>query len=135
MNKQVSLKSGTNTGQSDFGTYGFHLGAIMKSVIIALLISLSFIMTAFAQEGARMPNGPEPDRPGFRGPGRHFEQRKAEILKNIDERLKRLQQMRDCIQASHSHEDARSCREKFGPPHGPDGEQPGWPAGPGDSRK
>ena len=43
-----------------------------------------------------------------------FEVEKAEILKRIDERLARLQQMKTCIQAAHTRYDVRLCREKFG---------------------
>ncbi len=44
----------------------------------------------------------------------NFEPQKAEILKRIDQRLTRLQQMRGCIQAAHTWDDARACKEKFG---------------------
>ena len=57
------------------------------------------------------------------GRGPDFEQRKAEISKNIDKRLVRLQQMKTCIQAAQTRYDARSCREKFGIQNGPEKRQ------------
>ncbi len=52
-----------------------------------------------------------------------FEVEKAEILKRIEKRLARLQQMRSCIQAAHTSEEARTCREKFGLKGGPENRQ------------
>ena len=82
----------------------------MKTATIAALVSLSLVMPAFAIEG-----GPPPQ-----GPGPNFEVRKAEILKSIDQRMARLQQMKACIQAAHTRDDARACREKFGIKDGPE---------------
>jgi Spy/CpxP family protein refolding chaperone len=75
----------------------------MKRATIAALISLLLVMPAFAIDGGGPPQGP----------GQNLEQRKAEILKRIDERLARLQQMKACIQRARTQDDARACREKF----------------------
>jgi hypothetical protein len=82
----------------------------MKTATMVALIFLGLVISAFAIEG-----GPPPQ-----GPGPNFELRKADILKEIDQRLTRLQQMKACIQAARSHDDARTCREKFGMRNGPD---------------
>ena len=79
-------------------------GVVMKRSTLAALISLCLVMPAFAVEGAPPPR-----------PGPNFEQRKAEIIKNIDERLMRLQGMKACIQRAHTPEAAKACREKFEP--------------------
>ena len=74
-----------------------------KALIGAILISLAFALPAFAAEG----NEPQ------KAAGPRFEERKAEILKRIDER-------RACVQAANNHEDLKACMEKFGP-HNPQG--------------
>jgi hypothetical protein len=81
----------------------------MKSVVAAL-VSLIFVTSAFAFDGRQPPGGA----------GGNFEARKAEILKRIDERMTRLQEMKACIQAAQIHEDAKACMEKFGKKNGPE---------------
>ena len=93
-----------------------------KALISAIVITLAFALPAFAAEN----NQPQQAR----GPG--FEERKAEILGHIDERIARNQQERACVQAAKSREDLKACRDKFGPPDrqgGPGGQ--GRPAGRG----
>ncbi len=76
----------------------------MKTITIAvILVSMGFLTPAFAQD-----NQPR------KGPGPDFESRKTQILQRIDERLKGLQDKKDCIQAARSHDDLKSCMEKFG---------------------
>ncbi len=72
----------------------------MRSFVLAVVSCLSL---------ATMINAQPPQ-----GPGGNFEARKAEILKRIDERMNRLQQMKACIQAAHTRDDFRSCMDKFG---------------------
>ncbi len=99
-----------------------------REVIAALALSLAFALPAFAAESNEPPKGTPPT----------FEQRKAQYLKNIDERSARLQEEKTCIQAAKSENDFRACRNKFGPPHtppfGPEGPpgmaRPGGPSGP-----
>jgi hypothetical protein len=76
----------------------------MKTAGIVALISLILAIPAFAIDGGQPPQGPGPN----------FEARKADILNRIDQRLTRLQQMKNCIQSAHTLDDARACREKFG---------------------
>ncbi len=85
----------------------------MKTGAIVALILLSLVIPAFAIEGGQPPQGPGPN----------FEVRKAEILKRIDERMARLQQMKACIQAARTRDDATACREKFGIKDGPGSRQ------------
>lgn len=77
----------------------------MKTIVSAAFILLIFVMPTFAADGERPPKAAGPN----------FEARKAEILKNIEERIERLQQMKICIQAAVSREDVRACREKYAP--------------------
>ncbi len=87
----------------------------MKGATLAVLIALCLVTPALAIDGS----GPPPR------PGQDFQQIKAEILKRIDERLARIQQERSCIQAARNHQDARACREKFGPRDRPENRRMG----------
>ncbi len=88
----------------------------MKNAVLAALISLCLAIPAVAIDSGGPPQsrsaqgGPPPPRPG-----EDFGQMKAEILKRIDERLGRLQQVKACIQSAKTRENARACREKFEP--------------------
>ena len=75
----------------------------MKTVMIAMAVSILFAAPAFAAD----------DAPQFKGPGPSFEQRKSDILKHIDERIARNQEEKTCVQAAKNHDDLKACREKF----------------------
>jgi hypothetical protein len=75
----------------------------MKTAIIAMAASLLFVATAFAADNAPQPGEPGPS----------FEQRKADILKRIDERIARSQEEKTCVQAAKNHDDLKACREKL----------------------
>ncbi len=81
-----------------------------KAFSIAIAITLAFALPALAQQA--------------RGPG--FEERKAEVLKHIDERIARNEQEKACVQAAMSHQDLMACKDKFAPPN-----RQGGPGGPG----
>jgi hypothetical protein len=49
-------------------------------------------------------------QPGTAAPT--FEQRQAQMLKMIDERIASLQSGKTCVQAAKSNEDLNACREK-----------------------
>ncbi len=91
----------------------FSEGEIMKTAGIVALISLSLVIPAFAIDGGQPPQGP----------GSNFEARKADILNRIDQRIAGLQQMKACIQAARTPNDARACREKFGMKNAPGNRQ------------
>jgi len=75
----------------------------MKRAIIAVaLLSLAFAAPILAAEG-----GPPPS-----APGQTFEQRQANVLKMIDERIASLQEGKTCVQAAKSDDDLKACREK-----------------------
>jgi len=75
----------------------------MKTAIIAMAASLLFAAMSFAAD-----NAPQP-----KGPGPNFEQRKADILKRIDERIARSQEEKTCIQAANNQDDLKACRDKI----------------------
>ncbi|HTP65070.1 MAG TPA: hypothetical protein VMJ66_06730 [Geobacteraceae bacterium] len=75
----------------------------MKRTLIAAAVALFLAAPALADNTAPQPKGPGPN----------FEQRKAEILKRIDERIARNQEEKACVQAANSPADIKACREKF----------------------
>lgn len=78
-------------------------GGIMKRTLIAAaLLSLAFAVPAFAVEGSQPSTAP----------GKTFEERQANILKMIDERITSLQEGKACVQAAKSDSDLKACREK-----------------------
>ena len=73
-----------------------------KTLIAAFLLSLAFVVPAFAVEGNQPPTVP----------GKTFEERQAHILKMIDERMVGLQEGKACVQAAKNDNDLKACREK-----------------------
>ncbi len=73
-----------------------------KALIAAALLALVFALRAFAAEGSKPATAP----------GKTFEQRQANILKMIDERIASMQEGRACVQAAKSDDDLKACREK-----------------------
>ena len=96
-----------------------------RTVIATLALSLAFALPAFAAESSGPPKATVPT----------FEQKKAQFLKNLDDRSTKLQEERACVQAAKNDNDLKACRNKFGPPFsalGPGGAGgPGGPGGPG----
>jgi hypothetical protein len=92
---------------------------VKKAGIAAMVLSLAFALPAFAADTTEPLKRPAPT----------FEQSKAQILKQIDERSTKLQQEKSCVQAATSDEDLKACRAKFGPPRGSGG--PGGMGRPG----
>jgi len=75
----------------------------MKTVMIAMAVSILIAAPAFAADNAPQPKGPGPS----------FEQRKSDILKHIDERIARNQEEKTCVQAAKNHDDLKACRDKI----------------------
>ena len=73
-----------------------------RTLIAAALLSLACAVPALAAEGAGQPPVP----------GQTFEQRQANILKMMDERIAGLQDGKTCIQAAKNDEDLKACRIK-----------------------
>lgn len=110
----------------------------MKQTLTALTVALALACVApsFAAESG------QPQQPQ-QGQAPNFEQKKADILKLMDERIKGLQEEKACVQAAKNHDDLRACREKHRAemkdvreemrkkrPGGPGGPGPGGPGGP-----
>lgn len=73
-----------------------------KALIAAVALSLVLAASVFAVDSGQ---------PGA-VPGQNFDQRKAEILKMLDERIASLQEAKSCIQAAQNHDAIGTCREK-----------------------
>ena len=79
----------------------------MKSLLIAALLTVLFVSSAFAanREGEREPKSGQ----------QTVEQKKAEILQHIEERIATNNAEKNCVSAAQSHEELKGCREKFRP--------------------
>jgi len=75
-----------------------------RALFAVVAASLLFAMPLIAANGGQ---------PG-QGSGAPFEQRKAEILSRIDQRLARLQEARACVSAATSPEALRACLPRHG---------------------
>lgn len=73
-----------------------------RTLIAAALISLAFAVSALAAD-----NGSPPAVPG-----QTFEQRQANILTMMDERIASIQEGKTCVQAAKSDADLKVCRKK-----------------------
>jgi hypothetical protein len=77
-------------------------GNMRKAIVAAALLSLAFAVPILAAEGSPPPSAQ----------GQTFEQRQANILKMIDERIASLQEGKTCVQAAKNDGDLKACREK-----------------------
>jgi hypothetical protein len=73
-----------------------------RTLIAAALLSLAFAVPALANEEGQPPAVP----------GQTFEQRQANILKMMDERIAAMQEGKTCIQAAKNDEDLKACGKK-----------------------
>lgn len=80
-----------------------------KVVIVAVMVlSLGFASQALAQQG-----------------GGRFDTIKARILRNLGERIARLQDVKACMEKASTPAQLRDCRQKYGPPQRGHAGQPG----------
>lgn len=73
-----------------------------RTFIAAALLSFVFAVPAFAAESGQ----PQQATPAT------FEERQANILKMLDERIASLQEGKACVQDAKSDADLRACRQK-----------------------
>jgi len=85
----------------------------MKATIMAVIFAGVCAIPAFAADNGNRPQGPGQGQGPGGGQGQNYEQRKAEILKHIDQKIARNQEEKGCVQAAKSHDDLKACREKF----------------------
>lgn len=79
----------------------------MKSVLIALLTVAVAVQAYSADEQSSTP----------RGNGKGIEQKKAEIIRHIEERIANSKLELTCVQSAKSHDELKACREKYKPRH------------------
>ena len=111
---------------------------VVAFVVMVTLVMSAGAMLALAQQA--VPQG-QPGGPGY-GPGpgmgrgmqqevtpEQFPEFKAQALKNIDERMKRMGEHKACIEKAQTHDEMRKCRPEQpmggGPMHrGPGPQRP-----------
>ncbi len=71
--------------------------------IMVAVLALVFVSPLFSAE----------DATSAKASGANFEQKKADRIKRLDERIARIQGERSCIQMATSRADLKTCREKF----------------------
>jgi hypothetical protein len=69
----------------------------MKKALVVAAISLALAGSAFAAEGDN---------------AQTFEQKKAEMLKKIENRINKMQEDRSCVQSAKDHDSLKACNEK-----------------------
>jgi len=88
-------------------------GGSMRGTLFAVVAaSLLFAMPSVAANGGQ----------AGQGSGAPFEQRKAEFLSRIDQRLGRLQEVRACVSAAPTPEALRACMGRHGGETGQEGQ-------------
>jgi hypothetical protein len=85
----------------------------MKKAVAAAAFTVFCVTHAFAADTNIHPNGQ----------GKNFEQKKAEILQHIEQKIVRDQEEKACVQSAKSHDELKACREKFRP-EPPKGDRP-----------
>jgi hypothetical protein len=100
---------------------------------IVVLFLVAGSLAALAQQGPM--GGPGPGKQGWMQQQitpEQFPEFKAQALKNIDERIKRMGEQRACIEKAQTHEEMKKCRPEQpmggGPMHrGPGQQRPPQP--------
>ena len=99
----------------------------MKTTLTAALIMSVLATPILAADNAANQQGRSqsaPDRESRAGgSGQTVEQKKAEIMQHIEERITNSQAEKVCVQSAQSHDELKSCREKYRPKKLPDGNQ------------
>ncbi len=87
----------------------------MKStLIVALLVCLGISPALAAERSGSGAAGPADSIGQERG--QTVEQKKAEIIKHVQDRIASSQSEITCLQAATTHDALRACREKYRPP-------------------
>lgn len=83
----------------------------MKKSIIATAVAVICAFQGYAADTTTATNG-QGER---QGQGQSIEQKKAEMLQHIEERITNSQAEMVCVKSALSHEELRACREKYRP--------------------
>src|SRR6266705_4952921 len=79
-----------------------HEGVIMKKALYLALALMGTTAAAIAQQGTP-PAGADKS-------GQSFEQRKAQMLKRMEERMQAMRKSHDCLAQAQDEKAARACR-------------------------
>lgn len=79
----------------------------MKTAFGAVLLAATISTHAMAADTTAVTKG--------QGQGLSFDQKKAELIRHIDERIANSQLEKTCAQAATSLSELQSCREKYRP--------------------
>lgn len=90
----------------------------MKNVLVPVIAAM-FVMLIFGYSSAQMPVNPPPGEKEVTP--EKFSELKADILKRIDDRMKRMADEKTCVTASTNMEELKKCRP----------ERPSMPGGQG----
>lgn len=97
-------------------------------------VALAAVFSYGLSTNSRAADSPQPQPPqGSQMAPEKFPELKARLLERLEERLKRLQTEKACVEAAKSQEDLQKCRpERPGPPRqeGPGGQMMPGPKGP-----
>lgn len=77
----------------------------MKALLISALLTGIWLIPAFAADRDTNPPGSQPT----------VEQKRAEIMEKISQRIARSQEEMACVQSASSHAELKACREKYRP--------------------
>lgn len=75
----------------------------MKKMLLATILAIVCVTSAVAGEVDTQSDRTPPT----------FEEKKAEILSHLKEKITRDQAEQSCVQGAKSHDDLKTCREKF----------------------
>ncbi len=74
-----------------------------RTALAVILVAVFASHPAFAQQGAAPQAKPQDD-------SQKFDQTKARLLKNLDQRIDRLQKLRSCVNDAKDSDALRACR-------------------------
>lgn len=91
----------------------------MKKTMIAAAALVCFAASAFAADPAPAPaaapavKAPEQKDAQAVSPDQAFEQRKARILKHLEQSIAKGQEAKACFEAAKNSDDLKACKSKF----------------------
>ena len=74
---------------------------MIKGAVAAVVFSFIFTTSVFAAGDGKSQE-----------PAPSFEEKKAEVLKRLDEQMHNLQEAKTCVKAAKNHDDMKACRQK-----------------------
>lgn len=85
-----------------------------KTIVRTLVLAAALTLPSLPMDAKGQPPGGPPG-----GPGPGFEEKRAEMLRHIEEKIARNHQEKACVQAARGFDDLRACRDRYVPPQDP----------------